>query len=222
LILVAVSDNPRHGYSERVSVFAASIFVVSSTVLEFIFWEVYHGKTKRDILGPLLIFALYISLLSIRTPNSPYDNSQGGNTNTDTNSFYQLCHNVEDVVLIQHKLHSIVSVASITGLAALSAWVVERLHPELKFYLYLFVSPVGWERLRATLRLRQSLPVVVILLLLSSLAALLFTYVAYRRVVTVALGTENPETVWTLGQILTLASWLPFVLDFLLLVLLGR
>ncbi len=112
--------------------------------------------------------------------------------------FYQLCYNLEDAGAIVSRLHHALLMLSVLFIAVFISWAILRFRREEE-------HPTGLE---------TALQVFVVVLGLANQSAVLYSFAAYRDTITNVFGARNPETIWTLGQIMGMSAWIPIVVSF--------
>ncbi|KAK0716351.1 hypothetical protein B0H67DRAFT_684340 [Lasiosphaeris hirsuta] len=202
-VAIASSDSSYSSHSISTGTYAATSFSLSFMILEFISWEWCQYKSRYFFI-PSLFLAPLFCLLGIT-------NSQKGVKTGTWVNFYRICYDFDTADNVANRLHHLALGFGPTILIAFAVWVV-----------------LGWNRRRRTRTSSGSaqpttteprvaervLQVFVVVLALLGQSIVLSSFVAFRGAIASSRGGRDPETVWTLGQILSLTAWVPVLIEF--------
>lgn len=195
-VIVVSSDSRYSSYSINAGAFSATAFSTSFLTLEFISWEWCQFDARYFII-PSLFLVPFFCLVGI-------GNSQRDERTGTTSQFYRLCFDFEHVNGIKDRLHHTILALSIPIIGSFIGWAAlrfERRHRDAKAGL-----------------VETILQISIVVLTLAAQSVLLHSIVAFRDTIAGGLGEQNPETEWTLGQVLSLTAWIPVVIEFVCIV----
>ncbi|KAH7115362.1 hypothetical protein B0J13DRAFT_572417 [Dactylonectria estremocensis] len=201
LISVLIVLSTAHGslHLQLVASFAAVSFAISNLILEIIFWEWYQPPMPRYLVIPLPFIAFFIpATIFANVYTAPVD---------DSVPFYELCYDFGAANRVTSTLHEIVVASQPLAVFMLLLWC--RLRWKLQRYLRQKLQPS--RGLKFLERTAQSITLVLLLL---GLAAVLYTFAEYRTIAAAQTGSLNEERVWSFGQIVPLATWIPVLIEF--------
>lgn len=172
--------------------------MVSYMILEFISWE-WSQCEGRYFIVPFLSLIQFAVLVIANIWNTPQHNFRIGNSS----HFYRLCVDFGRIDAIFGRLHHAV--------VPLSALIIS-------FLLWAVKSVKQKLRNANANRVKTILQILVVVSALTAHAVLDYSSWAYRDTIASNLGERNPETVWTLGQIMSFTTWIPVLIGFIYIV----
>lgn len=191
-MLIAHTDDRYSGHSIQAGTYAAATFTASFLVLEFVAWEWCQCLKMPYLLIPALYLVPFLCLVVLTNVR------QRATTGNMATPFYQLCYDLGGASEIAGRMHLALIGFSALFLASLGTWGFLRRKREEE---------------RPTM-LETALQVLVVVFGLAELGTVLYSFAAYRNTITNVLGANNPETIWTLGQIMAISAWIPIVICF--------
>ena len=193
---VITSDTRKDVHTVRAVTYAATTFSMTVLILEMIFWEWYRPKTRRHFFIP---GSFFIALVYLIGRSNSYQQSQ-----LDASGpFYKFCYDFGKLNMVASQLHAFAIPTQGLASVTFGVWVMLRYKQQRN------------NNLRRLARVFQTL---VLLLLLSGLGMLLFSFSRFRDIIAISVGATNREAAWSFGQIVLLTTWVPVVIEFVLLV----
>lgn len=195
-MLIAHGDSRYGGHSTQAGTYAAATSTASFLLLEFIAWEWCQCLKMPYLLVPALYLVPFICLLVLSNVR------QHAMAAFTTGLFYQLCYDLGRANEIADKMHLAVLGFTVFFLVSLGIWMFLRC----------------WREEGRPSVLETALQVCVVVFGLANQGTVLFSFTAYRNTITNVLGANNPENIWTLGQVMAISAWIPIVVSFVYLV----
>ncbi|KXX80038.1 hypothetical protein MMYC01_203447 [Madurella mycetomatis] len=193
-VTIVSLDSRYSSYSINAGSFSATAFSISFLVLEFISWEWCQFDAQYFII-PFLFLVPLFCLIGI-------GNSQSDQRTGTSDQFYRLCFDFGRINGIKDRLHHAVLALSIPIISSFIGWVALRFN----------------RRQRNAGLVETILQISIVVLTLAVQSVLLHSIVSFRGTIAGGLGERNPETEWTLGQVLSLTAWIPLVIEFVCIV----
>ncbi|KAH7146971.1 hypothetical protein B0J13DRAFT_552984, partial [Dactylonectria estremocensis] len=198
-VLIVLSSAHVSLHLHLVAGFATVSFAISNLILEIIFWEWYQPPMPHYLIFPLPFMAFFIPVtIFANIHTTPVD---------DSVLFYKLCYDFGAVHRAISTLHEIVVPSQLLAVFMLLLWC--RLRWKLQANLRRNLLPS--RGLKFLAKTAQSITLVLLLL---GLAAVLCTFADYRTIAAAQTGLLNEERVWSFGQIVPLATWIPVLIEF--------
>jgi len=203
-VIITSYDDRYSSHSMSAGTFAASAFSISFLLLEFISWEWCGIYDARYAVVPVLFLIPFLTLVGIA--NGQKDVKMG-----NSNQFYRLCFDFERVNALADKMHYIVLGHAVLVVGFFVAWLWQR------------VSRWRRDRNDAAMvadggggagRVEIFFQICIVVLTMSAQTVLVYSFVAYQKMVASVVGEQDPESQWTLGQILSVTAWIPAMAEF--------
>lgn len=193
-VIIASYDDRYSSHSISAGAFAASAFSMSFLLLEFISWE-WCCCDARYAVVPVLFLVPFLTLVGI--VNDQKDVRMG-----NSSQFYRFCFDFGRVNALADKMHYIVLGHAVLIVGFFVAWLCKRVSRW---------RSDGNEEADGVETLFQ---ICIVVLTTSAQGVLVYSFVAYQKMVASVVGERDPESQWTLGQILSLTAWIPVVVEF--------